>query len=116
MKSRTIQFPEANESNGPRGSNDSCDYRVSAHRVQRVGQGWYRFLRIRCGPLFVILPTRDIRAIEISTRVERVERVAVSYIDFVEWKSLDEKEKFFNNNDDVNSETYIFICTILWIK
>lgn len=64
----------------------------------------------------MILPTRDIRAIEISTRVERVERVAVSYIDFVEWKSLDEKEKFFNNNDDVNPETYIFICTILWIK
>lgn len=45
-----------------------------------------------------------------------MERVAVSYIDFVEWKSLDEEEKFFNNNDDVNSETYIFICTILWIK
>lgn len=60
--------------------------------------------------------SRDIRTIEISTRVERVERVAVSYIDFVEWKSLDEKEKFFNNNDDVNPETYIFICTILWIK
>lgn len=46
----------------------------------------------------------------------RVERVAVSYIDFVEWKSLDEKEKFFNDNDDVNPQTYIFICTILWIK
>lgn len=60
--------------------------------------------------------SRDIRAIEISTRVKRVERVAVSYIDFVEWKSLDEEEKFFNNNDDVNPETYIFICTILWIK
>ena len=45
-----------------------------------------------------------------------MERVAVSYIDFVEWKSLDKKEKFFNNNDDVNTETYIFICTILWIK
>lgn len=73
------------------GSNDSCDYRVTVHVGHRGGVS---ISEGRCGPLFGILLTRDIRTIEISNEGG----------DWPLWILISqggrsgEKEKLFNNN------------------